>query len=65
MISRLGSVPAKGGEPEKLDIEMWGFYNLTIHHGGTRLAFSSKGPTLREPDLWMMENFLPRKSPEK
>jgi Tol biopolymer transport system component len=57
--AQLWRVPVRGGEPEKLDIEMWGFYNLAIRPDGTQLAFSSYGPTKREPELWMMENFLP------
>ena len=57
--AQLWRVPVRGGEPEKLDIEMWGFYNLTIHPDGTRLAFSSNGPSQKQPELWMMENFLP------
>lgn len=63
--AQLWRVPVRGGEPEKLDIEMWGFYNLTIHPDGTRLAFSSQGPSLKEPELWVMENFLPDRSSKK
>jgi beta-lactamase regulating signal transducer with metallopeptidase domain/Tol biopolymer transport system component len=63
--SQLWRIPVQGGEPIKLDIEMWGFYNLTVNPGGTRLAFSSNGPSPREPELWVMENFLPERSSKK
>ena len=63
--SQLWRIPVKGGEPEKLDIEMWGFYNLIFHPDGTQLAFSSNGPSWKEPELWMMENFLPNRSSKK
>ncbi|MCJ7488159.1 MAG: hypothetical protein MUQ25_18615, partial [Candidatus Aminicenantes bacterium] len=64
-MSQLWSIPVQGGEPEKLDIEMTHFYNLTVHPDGTQLAFSSNGPSLKQPELWMMENFLPDRSSKK
>jgi beta-lactamase regulating signal transducer with metallopeptidase domain/Tol biopolymer transport system component len=63
--AQLWRVPVQGGEPEKLDIEMYGFYFLTLDPGGTRLAFSSYGPSWKEPELWMMENFLPESAVRK
>ncbi len=63
--SQLWRIPVQGGDSEKLDIEMWGFYNLTFDPDGTRLAFSSKGPSLKQPELWVMENFLPNRPNEK
>jgi Tol biopolymer transport system component len=63
--SQLWRIPVQGGEPQKLDIEMWGFYHLTVHPDGTRLAFSSNGPSWKEPELWVMENFLPDRSSKK
>jgi beta-lactamase regulating signal transducer with metallopeptidase domain/Tol biopolymer transport system component len=63
--SQLWRIPVQGGNPEKLNIEMFGFYNLTVHPDGTRLAFSSNGPSLKQPELWVMENFLPSSSSEK
>jgi Tol biopolymer transport system component len=58
--SQLWRISVQGGDTEKLDIEMFGFNNLTIHPDGTKLAFSSNGPSLKQPELWVMENFLPR-----
>jgi len=63
--SQLWRIPVQGGEPEKLNIEMWGFNNLTVHPDGTRLAFSSNGPSLKQAELWVMENFLPDRGSKK
>ena len=63
--SQLWRIPVQGGGPEKLDIEMWGLYFLTVHPDGTRLAFVSNGPSLEQAELWIMENFLPEKSSKK
>ena len=62
---QLWRIPVQGGDIEKLNIEMWAFYNLTVHPDGTRLAFSSNGPSLKQAELWMMENFLPDRSSKK
>jgi Tol biopolymer transport system component/beta-lactamase regulating signal transducer with metallopeptidase domain len=63
--SQLWRIPVQGGESEKLNIEMWGFYMLTVHPDGTRLAFISNGPSLKQAELWVMENFLPARSSKK
>jgi len=62
---QLWRISIQGGDPEKLDIEMCGFYNMTVHPDGTRLAFSSYGPTVKQAELWTMENFLPERSSKK
>ena len=52
-------IPAKGGEPEKLGMEMSGFLmNLSIHPDGRHIAFSITEESNAE--LWVMENFLPK-----
>lgn len=62
---QLWRIPVQGGESEKLNLEMWALYNLTVHPDGTRLAFSSNGPSLKQAELWAMENFLPDRSSKK
>ncbi|OGD37606.1 MAG: hypothetical protein A2V45_00190 [Candidatus Aminicenantes bacterium RBG_19FT_COMBO_58_17] len=62
---QLWRIPAQGGDIEKLNIEMWGFHRLTVHPDGTRLAFISNGPSLKQAELWMMENFLPERTGKK
>jgi Tol biopolymer transport system component len=62
---QLWRIPVQGGDTEKLNLEMWAFYNLTVHPDGTRLAFGSYGPSLKQAELWMMENFLPDRGSQK
>ena len=51
-------IPAKGGKPEKLGLEMGGFLmNLSIHPNGQHIAFSITEESNAE--IWVMENFLP------
>ena len=51
-------IPAQGGEPEKLGLEMSGFIiNLSAHPDGRHIAFSSSEQSIGE--IWVMENFLP------
>jgi len=56
--SQLWRVPFEGGEPEKLDLEMVGFFHLSVSPDGKRIAFTSYGPAPKLPELWKMENFL-------
>ncbi len=58
-------VPAEGGEPEKLGISMSGISYLSIHPDGRQIAFSSPGETKRPPEIWVMENFLPKLKDKK
>jgi Tol biopolymer transport system component len=53
-------VPTEGGEPEMLGISMHGISYMSIHPNGRRIAFSAHGPTRRSPEIWVMENFLPK-----
>ncbi|MBP1779632.1 MAG: hypothetical protein H6Q86_5643, partial [candidate division NC10 bacterium] len=55
----LWRVSAEGGEPQELGLGMANFENLSAHPDGVRLAFSSLGPTMKLPSVWVMENFLP------
>jgi Tol biopolymer transport system component len=57
----LWRIPVDGGEPEKLGMTMFRFHQLSFHPDGKHLAFSSFGPEEVEPELWVMENFLPEK----
>jgi Tol biopolymer transport system component len=55
----LWRVSAEGGEPEELGVGMANFENLSAHPDGVRLAFSSLGPRMKLPSVWVLENFLP------
>ncbi len=52
-------IPANGGIPEKLGIEMSGFaLNLSVHPDGRHIAFSLTEQS--NANIWVMENFLPK-----
>jgi Tol biopolymer transport system component len=55
----LWRVSAEGGEPQELGVGMASFENLSAHPDGVHLAFSSLGPAMKLPSVWVMENFLP------
>jgi hypothetical protein len=60
----LWRVPAKGGQPERLDLTMKGWLtNLRVHPDGRRIAFDA-GEEGKE-EVWVMENFLPAKAKEQ
>jgi len=51
-------IPAEGGEPQKLDLDMYAVDHISFHPNGRQIAFRGK----REPDkreVWVLENFLP------
>ncbi len=51
-------ISVKGGEPEKLELEMGGFImNLSIHPNGRHIVFSTSEE--ENSEVWVMENFLP------
>jgi Tol biopolymer transport system component len=58
-------IPAEGGEPQALDLKMVRMENLSIHPDGKTMAFFSFGATMRMPNLWKMENFLPESLKKK
>jgi len=53
-------VSTDGGKPEKLGISMSGISYLSVHPDGRQIAFSSQGATKRPPEIWVLENFLPK-----
>lgn len=50
-------MPAAGGEPEKLGLEMSDFVILSVHPDGQQIAFSTYE---QDMEIWVMENFLPK-----
>jgi Tol biopolymer transport system component len=55
----LWRIPAAGGEPQNLGLRMAFYDNLSAHPDGNRIAFSSYGASWKNPEIWVMENFLP------
>ena len=57
-------VPIEGGEPRKLGLALNQINYISPLSDGSGIVFSSMGPTVHGPEVWVMENFLP-KSPGK
>jgi hypothetical protein len=55
----LWRIPAEGGEPQDLNLEMSYILDPSAHPDGQHLAFDSGGFIQKWPAIWIMENFLP------
>ena len=55
-------VSVEGGEGQKIDLAMARFRHLSVHPDGRHIAFSSMGANPEQPEVWVMENFLPIKA---
>ncbi|MEE8604975.1 MAG: tetratricopeptide repeat protein, partial [Candidatus Aminicenantaceae bacterium] len=60
----LWRIPVAGGEPQNLGLRMAFYDNLSAHPDGRRVAFSSYGASWKNPEIWVMENFLPEEKTE-
>jgi Tol biopolymer transport system component len=58
---KLWRIPVEGGAPEELGLEMNGVACPVLHPNGRQIAFSGLGASGRTPEIWAMENFLPRR----
>ena len=54
--ANLWRIPAKGGEPQRLELTMEGLTSLRLHPDGRQIAFSAGE---HKAEVWVMENFLP------
>ena len=54
--SKIWVVSADGGEPRKLDLDIYKIEGLTVRPDGKRIAFTSG---VHDSEVWVMENFLP------
>jgi Tol biopolymer transport system component len=59
-IADLYRVSRDGGEAERIDVGMRFIRGLTVRPDGQRIAFYSSGDKLPQPQVWIMENFLPK-----
>ena len=55
-------VPIEGAEPRKLGLALHQINYISPLSDGSRIVFSSTGPTVHGPEVWVMENFLPKSS---
>jgi len=58
-LDELLGMPFSGGEPQKLGLKMARIHHLSVHPDGKRIAFNSYGTSKKEPEIWMIKNFLP------
>jgi Tol biopolymer transport system component len=58
---RLRRVAAEGGEAQDLGLTSRYFEQLSVHPDGSRITYSGPPTTSEPPQVWVMENFLPRK----
>ena len=58
--SELVRISAEGGELQRLGLEMTEFRHFSVHPDGQHIIFHSRGSTMRWPEVWVMENFLPK-----
>jgi Tol biopolymer transport system component len=56
----LWRVPVEGGNAQNLGIKMKRFESLSIHPDGHRISFASIPQEGEFPQIWVMENFLPK-----
>ncbi len=53
-------IPAEGGELQGLGLEMLEFRHFSVHPDGQHIVFHSRGSEMKWPEVWVMENFLPK-----
>ncbi|MDH4218718.1 MAG: tetratricopeptide repeat protein [Candidatus Aminicenantes bacterium] len=56
----LWRVPFNGGQPQKMGISMTGPSTISPHPDGRQIAFTSHDLDKKAPEIWVMENFLPK-----
>jgi Tol biopolymer transport system component len=56
----LWRVPMEGGNAQNLGIKMKRFESLSIHPDGRRISFASIPQEGEFPQVWVLENFLPK-----
>jgi Tol biopolymer transport system component len=54
--TELWRVSIQGGEPDRLGLVMDGMLNMSVHPDGKRIAI---GIVEQQPEIWVLENFLP------
>ena len=59
----LWRIPAEGGEPEKLGLDIDLIAHMSVHPDGQHIAFYNF--YVRKNEVWKMENFLPKNNTKK
>ena len=58
-------ISSKDGQRQKLDMNMARFRHMSVHPDSRHIAFSSYGRAINFPEIWVMENFLPKEDNKK
>jgi Tol biopolymer transport system component len=58
---RLWRIPADGGNAQDVGLGVRNFEQLSVHPDGARITFSADTINPERSQVWVMENFLPRK----
>lgn len=53
-------IPAEGGQLQGLGLKMAEFRHFSVHPDGQHIVFHSRGAKMSWPEIWVMENFLPK-----
>ncbi|MGB2845197.1 MAG: tetratricopeptide repeat protein [Candidatus Aminicenantaceae bacterium] len=57
----LWRIPSKGGKAQDLGLRMGRYMHLNVHPDGKHLVFAAYTKESLSQELWVMENFLPKK----
>jgi Tol biopolymer transport system component len=59
----LWRIPVEGrGQPEKMGLQRgWGIWHISVRPDGRQLVFAGRGGASTDSELWVLENFLPKK----
>jgi Tol biopolymer transport system component len=61
----LRRIPSEGGTPQSLGLTMERMEHLSFNPDGRRITFASRPPKSELPQIWVMENFLPKEKGKK
>jgi Tol biopolymer transport system component len=58
-------ISSEGGTPQSLGLTMERIEHLSFNPDGSRITFASRTPQSKLPQVWVMENFLPKEKTKK
>ena len=53
-------IPVDGSTPKNFGLQLTEIWQICAHPDGKRIAYSNQGSEYKMPEVWMMENFLPK-----
>ena len=52
-------IPVDGSEPKALGLDLTYIWQISAHPDGKHLVYSNEGSSYKQPQVWLIENFLP------